>query len=62
MSINRRDIMQMLRDENELLKTRNLQVSRRLARLQQAFRVLIDIDEKTQLINVQPDVSKLFSQ
>jgi len=62
MSINRRDIMQMLRDENTLLKTRNLQVSRRLARLQQAFRVLIDIEQKTEQISAQLDVSKLFSQ
>ncbi len=44
MAISRRDIMQMLREENELLKLRNLQVSNKLSRQQQAFRVLNEID------------------
>ncbi len=44
MAISRRDIVQMLRDENELLKLRNQQVSDNLSRQQQAFRVLHEID------------------
>jgi len=44
MAISRRDIVQMLRDENELLKLRNQQVSDKLSRQQQAFRVLHEID------------------
>ncbi|MBT3204992.1 MAG: GAF domain-containing protein [Gammaproteobacteria bacterium] len=62
MAINRRDIIQMLRDENELLKMRNKQVGNRLARLQQAFRVLNTIDEKTQNLTVTPDLEELFHQ
>ncbi|MBL7004605.1 MAG: GAF domain-containing protein [Gammaproteobacteria bacterium] len=45
MTISRRDIVQMLRDENALLKTRNQQVSDKLSRQQQALRVLSEIDE-----------------
>lgn len=45
MAISRRDIVQMLREENELLKLRNKQISDRLSRQQQAFRVLNEIDE-----------------
>jgi len=44
MGISRRDIVQMLREENELLKLRNKQISDKLSRQQQAFRVLHDID------------------
>lgn len=44
MAISRRDIVEMLRDENELLKLRNQQVSDKLSRQQQAFRALHDID------------------
>jgi transcriptional regulator with GAF, ATPase, and Fis domain len=46
MAINRRDIIQMLRDENDLLKVRNQQVSKKLARHQQAFRVLAELDSR----------------
>ncbi len=46
MAINRRDIIQMLRDENDLLKLRNQQVSKKLARHQQAFRVLAELDNR----------------
>jgi Nif-specific regulatory protein len=46
MAINRRDIIQMLRDENDLLKLRNQQVSKKLARHQQAFRVLAELDTR----------------
>lgn len=47
MPINRRDIIQILRDENDLLKTRNQQISSKLAHHQQAFRVLNELCEKT---------------
>lgn len=45
MSISKRDILQMLREENKLLKLRNQQISDRLSRQQQAFRVLRKIDK-----------------
>lgn len=45
MSISKRDILQMLREENGLLKLRNQQISDRLARQQQAFRALKEIDK-----------------
>ncbi len=45
MAISRRDIVQMLREENELLKLRNQQISNKLSRQQQAFRVLHEIDK-----------------
>lgn len=45
MAISRRDIVQMLRDENKLLKLRNQQISDKLSRQQQAFRALSDIDQ-----------------
>ncbi len=47
MAIDRKDIIQILRDENDLLKARNQQISRKLARQQQAFRVLNRLCEKT---------------
>lgn len=47
MPINRRDIIQILRDENELLKARNKQISSQLAHHQQAFRVLNELCDKT---------------
>lgn len=62
MAIDRRDIIQMLRDENELLKTRNHQVGGRLARLQQAFRALNDIDAKTRQLSSTTDIVMLFKQ
>ena len=52
----------MLRDENELLKTRNHQVGGRLARLQQAFRALNDIDVKTRQLSSTTDIVMLFKQ
>lgn len=51
MAIDRRDVIQILRDENELLRARNKQVSRRLARQQQAFRVLNRLCEKTRYLS-----------
>ena len=47
MAISGRELIQMLRDENEMLKTRNKQVSNKLARQQQAFRVLARMIDKT---------------
>lgn len=46
MPINRRDIIQILRDENALLKARNKQISSQLAHHQQAFRVLDELCDK----------------
>lgn len=46
MPINRRDIIQILRDENALLKARNKQISGQLAQHQQAFRVLDELCDK----------------
>ena len=60
MTINRRDIIQILRDENELLKIRNKQVSSKLSRMQQAFRALTDIERKTRSMTVAPDLEELF--
>jgi transcriptional regulator with GAF, ATPase, and Fis domain len=51
MAIDRRDIIQILRDENDLLKIRNQQVSKKLARQQQAFRVLNKLCEKTRSLS-----------
>ena len=45
MAIDRRDIVEMLRRENELLKARNQQLDARLTRQQQAFRALNRMDE-----------------
>ncbi len=62
MVFNRRDIIQMLRDENDLLKLRNKQVGDRLAYLQQAFRVLNTIDNRTHNLTEAPDIEELFHQ
>ncbi len=51
MAIDRRDIIQILRDENDLLKARNRQISKKLARSQQAFRVLNQLCDKAQSIS-----------
>ena len=60
MAINRRDIIEILREENELLKKRNHQVSNRLARMQQAFRALNEIEEKTRDISPGVDLQALL--
>ena len=62
MAINRRDIIQILRDENDLLKIRNKQVSSKLARMQQAFRAITDIDKRTRDISPDTDLQELFHQ
>jgi signal transduction protein with GAF and PtsI domain len=61
-AINRRDIIQILRDENELLKLRNKQVSGKLARQQQAFRVLADIDRQTRAMSKDLELPELLDK
>lgn len=56
MPIIRRDIIQILRDENDLLKARNQQISSKLAHHQQAFRVLNELcDKACKFSNMLPD-------
>jgi len=62
MSLHRRDIIDILRDENDLLKTRNGQLGTRLARMQLAFRALNQIDDLTSHIDEQTDLSELFRE
>lgn len=62
MAIDRRDIVQMLRDENEALKARNQQISVRLTRHQQAFRALIQMDETMRGLSAVVDVEKLINK
>jgi len=60
MSIDRRDIVQMLRRENELLKSRNLKLEARLTRHQQAFRALDRMDETMQAMRSSFNLNKLI--
>lgn len=60
MAIDRRDIVQMLRRENELLKTRNRQLDARLTRHQQAFRALNRMDENMRAMHRSFDLRKLI--
>lgn len=60
MSFNRRDIIQMLRDEIESLKARNRQISDRLIRHQQAFRALNRMDDTMRGLSKDIDVEKLI--
>jgi len=62
MSFNRRDIVQMLRDENESLKARNRQISDRLIRHQQAFRALNRMDDTMRGLSKDIDVEKLIHE
>lgn len=62
MSFNRRDIVQMLRDENGLLKTRNRQISDRLTRYQQAFRALNRMDDTMRGLSTGIDVEQLINE
>lgn len=61
MAINRRDIVQMLRRENELLKSRNLKLDARLTRQQQAFRALNRMDETMRRMRSSFDLNKLIN-
>lgn len=60
MAIDRRDIVQMLRRENELLRTRNRQLDARLTRHQQAFRALNRMDETMRAMRRSFDLRKLI--
>ncbi|MFA9418714.1 MAG: GAF domain-containing protein [Gammaproteobacteria bacterium] len=62
MSFNRRDIIQMLRRENELLKTRNRQLSDRLTRYQQAFRALDRMDDTMRGMSTEIDIENLINE
>jgi transcriptional regulator with GAF, ATPase, and Fis domain len=62
MAINRRDIIQMLRDENDLLKVRNQQVSKKLARHQQAFRVLAELDNRALSMSKSLELPELLNK
>ncbi len=52
----------MLRDENNLLKTRNQQVSKKLARYQQAFRVLAELDNRAGSMSQSLDLPDLLNE
>lgn len=62
MAIDRRDVVQMLKDENEALKARNQQISVRLTRHQQAFRALIQMDDTMRGLSAVFDVEKLINK
>ncbi len=62
MAIDRRDIVQMLRDENEALKAHNRQISVRLTRHQQAFRALNQMDETMRGLSAEFDPEKLINK
>lgn len=61
MAINRRDILEMLRRENELLKARSQRVDSRLTRHKQAFRALIRMDETMRAMRPGFNISVLVS-
>ncbi len=60
MAIDRRDIVQMLRRENELLRTRNRKLDARLIRHQQAFRALNRMDETMCSMRTSFDLKQLI--
>lgn len=62
MAINRRDIIQMLRDENALLMARNRKINARLIRHQQAFRALNRMDETMLAMRTRFDLKKLVNE
>ena len=62
MSFNRRDIVQMLRDEIESLKARNRQISDRLIRHQQAFRALNRMDDTMRGLSKEIDIENLIHE
>ncbi len=61
MAIDRRDIVQMLRRENENLRARNRKLETRLTRHQQAFRALERMDETMQAMRSSFDIRKLIN-
>lgn len=62
MAINRRDIVQMLRRENEELKSRNRKLAVRVIRHQQAFRALNRMDEIMRAMRSSFDLKKLINE
>ena len=62
MAIDRRDIVRMLRDENEDLKARNQKISLRLTRHQQAFRALNQMDDTMRGLSAVFDLEKLINK
>ena len=61
MAINRRDIVEMLRRENEDLKSRNQKINTRLIRHQQAFRALNRMDETMRGMRSEFDMRRLIN-
>jgi GAF domain-containing protein len=61
MAKDRRDIVEMLRRENELLKSRHQRTDARLVRHQQAFRALNRMDETMQAMRTRFNLKKLIS-
>ena len=62
MPIDRRGLVQMLRDENESLKARIQQISIRLTRHQQAFRALNQMDDTMSGLSAKFDLKKLLNE
>ena len=62
MAIDRGDVVQMLRDENETLKARNQKISIRLTRHQQAFRALNQMDDTMRGISTVFDLKALINK
>ena len=62
MPIDRRGLVQMLRDENESLKARIQQISIRLTRHQQAFRALNQMDDTMNGLSAEFDLKKLLNK
>ncbi len=62
MPIDRRGLVQMLRDENESLKARIQQISIRLTRHQQAFRALNQMDDTMRELSAEFDLKKLLNK
>lgn len=62
MAIDRRDKVQMLRDEIEALKVRNQQISVQLTRHQQAFRALNQMDDTMRGLSTVFDLEKLINK
>jgi GAF domain-containing protein len=61
MAISRRDIIAMLRHENEELKSRNQKLGARLIRHQQAFRALNRMDETMAAMRNEFDLKRLIT-
>ncbi len=62
MPIDRRGLVQMLRDENESLKARIQQINIRLTRHQQAFRALNQMDDTMRGLSAEFDLKKLLNK